>query len=167
MGINSLSPSLNNGIGGRSKEILIFCLDMNSHVDLIHDSVRSSGSYFEYCRLRTFKSVPVSIYRHSILDLIRCPVIVFFHVCSTMSAICEMFIFKYILFNPIPCVFEVPYSIALGNLEHIPDLGSRRRSRGHIIDMHSFSVIVSAGKAYIKEGRHTLVRAVQDSYLSL
>ena len=89
---------------------------MNSHVDLIHNSVRSSGSYFEYYKLRIFGSVPVSIFSHLRLDLIMCPVIVLFHVCSTMSAICEMFIFKYILVSPIPFVFEVAYSIALGNI---------------------------------------------------
>ena len=84
-----------------------------------------------------------------------------------MSIICEIFIFKYILVSSMPCIFEVPYSIALGNLEHIPDLGSRKRSRRHIIVMHYSLVIVSVGSGYIKEGRHTFIRAVQDSCLLL
>ena len=74
---------------------------------------------------------------------------------------------NYILISPMLYIFDVTYSISLGNLEHIPDLGGRRRSKVHILVMRSFSIIAGAGSVYTREGIYTFVRAVQDSCLSL
>ena len=45
----------------------------------------------------------------------------------------------------------------------MPDLGSADRSAGHIIDLHSFSVRVQAGKGYFSFADILVFKAVQVS----